>query len=178
MLKNKLYIKIPIFIKCFVNSSDNVLILKKQKNVFITNYCCKIFIKNNNILFYSVSSKKKFIKLLYSIREFIYSKKNLYYKKIILTGVGYRFNVIKNTKSILKLNLGYSHSIYIKIPDTISIFYINTTTIYLSSFDYLKLNNISNYIKKFRVPEPYKGKGIKFEYDFIKIKEGKKNLIG
>ena len=86
--------------------------------------------------------------------------------------------IIKNTKSILKLNLGYSHSIYIKIPDTISIFYINTTTIYLSSFDYLKLNNISNYIKKFRVPEPYKGKGIKFEYDFIKIKEGKKNLIG
>lgn len=178
MLKNKLYIKIPTFIKCFVNPSDKVLILKKQKNVFITKYFCKIFLRNNNILFHSIYSKKKFIKLLNSIREFIYSKKNLYYKKIILTGVGYRFNLIKNTINILKLNLGYSHPIYIKIPDEISIFYINPTIIYLSSFDYLKLNNISNYIKKFRVPEPYKGKGIKFEYDFIKIKEGKKNLIG
>ena len=178
MLKDKLYIKIPTSIKCFVNPLNKVLVLKKQKNVFIKKYFCKIFIKNNNIVFYAIDSKKKKIYILNSIREFINNKINLYYKKIILIGVGYRFNIIKNTGSILKLNLGYSHPIYIKIPSDISIFYINPTTIYLSSFDYLKLNNISNYIKKFRIPEPYKGKGIKFEYDFIKIKEGKKNLIG
>jgi len=184
-LKKKNLIKLPSNIKCFIQSDKKILVLKNnQKNILIKKYYGSIFLTDDNSLLIEQSKKmltkeKKLAdRLLESISGFINNNNTIYYKKIILVGVGYRF-VSENKKSnILKLILGYSHSIFIKLPFEINIFYLKPSIIYLTSENFIKLNIISNFIKKFKAPEPYKGKGIRFEYDNIILKEGKKNLIG
>ena len=134
---------------------------------------------NNNLTINSLKKSKKYlenyrIKLFFNIKDFIHKKEIFFYKKILLNGVGYRFILLKNNSNILKLLLGYSHAFYVKVPSEININIINYNNIYLSSKNYLKLNIVSNTIKSIRYPDPYKGKGVSFEYDFIKLKEGKK----
>merc|ERR1712115_646497 len=63
---------------------------------------------------------------------------------------------------------------YVKLPSEINMFYLNHNNIYLVSKNYIQLNLVSNIIKSLKYPDPYKGKGIVFEYDVIKLKEGKK----
>ena len=87
-----------------------------------------------------------------------------------LQGVGYRAIIEKKN---LILNLGYSHPIKLLIPDDISIEVLKNTTLKLSSCNKQKLGEIAAKIKSFRFPEPYKGKGIRYENEIIKQKIGK-----
>jgi len=180
-------IKIPSNVKCFVCTINNVLLLKNNNNIFTTTYYTDIFFqdntlflkKNNNLSIKKSNKSSRYlenfrIRLFFLIKDFIKKNSTFFYKKLILNGVGYRFVAIKNNPQILQLLLGYSHSMYIKLPVEINISYINYSNIYLSSTDYAKLNIVSNIIKSTRSPDAYKGKGIIFEYDVLKLKEGKK----
>jgi large subunit ribosomal protein L6 len=89
---------------------------------------------------------------------------------LTLQGVGYRAIVEKNS---LILNLGYSHSIKLIIPNDVTIEVFKNTTLKLSSCNKQKLGEIGAKIKSFRFPEPYKGKGIRYENEIIKQKIGK-----
>ena len=89
---------------------------------------------------------------------------------LILVGVGYRGIIQKNT---LILNLGYSHPIKIEIPSEISIEIQKNTTLILKSCDKQQLGLFASKIRKWRLPEPYKGKGILFQGEIIKRKAGK-----
>ena len=89
---------------------------------------------------------------------------------LTLQGVGYRAIVEKNS---LILNLGYSHSIKLMIPNDVTIEVFKNTTLKLSSCNKQKLGEIGAKIKSFRFPEPYKGKGIRYENEIIKQKIGK-----
>jgi large subunit ribosomal protein L6 len=91
-----------------------------------------------------------------------------------LVGVGYKATA---TGNILELSLGYSHNIMMVFPDEIS---VETTavkgknnTIILKSIDKQLLGQVAAKIRSFRKPEPYKGKGIRFENEEIKKKAGK-----
>ncbi|KQM59852.1 50S ribosomal protein L6 [Sphingomonas sp. 2R-10] len=92
-------------------------------------------------------------------------------KKLLITGVGYR--AAAQGKN-LKLQLGYSHDVNIDVPEGIEIKTPDQTTIEISGIDKQKVGQIAAEIRRWRKPEPYKGKGIKYDGEFIFRKEGKK----
>ncbi|KPF88706.1 50S ribosomal protein L6 [Novosphingobium sp. AAP93] len=94
-----------------------------------------------------------------------------YTKTLNITGVGYRANSQGKT---LKLQLGYSHDVDYAIPDGIEIKTPDNTTVLISGIDKQKVGQVAAEIRRWRKPEPYKGKGIKYAGEFIFRKEGKK----
>jgi large subunit ribosomal protein L6 len=92
-------------------------------------------------------------------------------KKLLITGVGYRAN---SQGKVLKLQLGYSHDVNFEIPEGIEIKTPDQTTVEISGIDKQKVGQVAAEIRRWRKPEPYKGKGIKYDGEFIFRKEGKK----
>ncbi|PZU57204.1 MAG: 50S ribosomal protein L6 [Sphingobium sp.] len=92
-------------------------------------------------------------------------------KKLLITGVGYRANAQGKT---LKLQLGYSHDVDFPVPEGIEIKTPDNTTVEISGIDKQKVGQVAAEIRRWRKPEPYKGKGIKYDGEFIFRKEGKK----
>ena len=92
-------------------------------------------------------------------------------KKLLITGVGYRANA---TGKKLKLQLGYSHDVDIDVPTDLEVKTPDNTTVEISGADKQKVGQLAAEIRRWRKPEPYKGKGIKYDGEFIFRKEGKK----
>jgi large subunit ribosomal protein L6 len=97
-----------------------------------------------------------------------------YKKELELVGVGYRVN---SNGQVLELSLGYTHNIFIQLPQEVK---VESTTernknplIILESADKQLIGQICAKIRSFRMPEPYKGKGIKFVGEVIRRKSGK-----
>ena len=94
-----------------------------------------------------------------------------YTKVLEITGVGYRAN---SQGKNLKLQLGYSHDVDFAIPEGIEVKTPDNTTIEISGIDKQKVGQVAAEIRRWRKPEPYKGKGIKYRGEYIFRKEGKK----
>ena len=94
-----------------------------------------------------------------------------YEKKLELTGVGYRAALKGN---ILNLQLGFSHDINFSIPDGVKIQVEKQNFLKISGTDKQQVGMVAAKIKSLRPPEPYKGKGIKEQGQYILRKEGKK----
>ena len=91
-------------------------------------------------------------------------------KDLEIVGVGYQASV---QGSRLKLQLGYSHDIFFDFPDGITI-EANRTAISVKGNDKQLVGSVASKIRSFRKPEPYKGKGVRYKDENIKIKQGKK----
>lgn len=96
---------------------------------------------------------------------------NGYTRVLEITGVGYRANAQGKN---LKLQLGYSHDVDFAVPEGIEIKTPDNTTIEITGIDKQKVGQVAAEIRRWRKPEPYKGKGIKYRGEFIFRKEGKK----
>jgi large subunit ribosomal protein L6 len=94
-----------------------------------------------------------------------------YEKRLEILGVGYRAAV---QGDILNLTLGYSHEIRFGIPQGIKIVAEKPTTLLISGSDKEKVGQIAAEIRSLRPPEPYKGKGVRYDGEYINMKEGKK----
>jgi ribosomal protein L6, bacterial type len=92
-------------------------------------------------------------------------------KKLEISGVGYKAAV---AGKVLKLSLGYSHDIDFEIPQGITITTPKPTEIVVAGIDKQQVGQTASEIRRFRGPEPYKGKGVKYADEFIFRKEGKK----
>jgi len=92
-------------------------------------------------------------------------------KILDITGVGYRAQA-QGKK--LKLQLGYSHDVEIDVPEELEVKTPDQTTIEVSGIDKQKVGQFAAEVRRWRKPEPYKGKGIKYRGEFIFRKEGKK----
>ena len=92
-------------------------------------------------------------------------------RKLEINGVGYRAQV--QGKELI-MQLGLSHEIKFPIPEGIKVECPDQTHISVSGADKQKVGQTAAEIRKFRPPEPYKGKGIKYEDEYIFRKEGKK----
>ena len=90
-------------------------------------------------------------------------------KELEIVGVGYQANLEGKR---LRLQIGYSHDIYFDLPDGISIT-ADRTTIKINGIDKQLVGSVASKIRSFRKPEPYKGKGIRYKNEHIKIKQGK-----
>jgi len=92
-------------------------------------------------------------------------------KVLEITGVGYRAQAQGRT---LKLQLGYSHDVDYAIPEGVDVKTPDNTTVEISGIDKQKVGQVAAEIRRWRKPEPYKGKGIKYRGEYIFRKEGKK----
>jgi large subunit ribosomal protein L6 len=159
--ENKILIKGPLGLNVLKLNND-FIVFKKN----ITNNCLTISLEKNN------KKLLKFLNLYYTlvlkkIEGVLYGFKIT----IFLKGVGYRAAVENN---FLILKLGFSHKIEIKIPDNIKIFITKNIFLTFYGTDWEFLTQYVHSIKKHRLPEPYKGKGIILKNEIILRKEGKK----
>jgi large subunit ribosomal protein L6 len=92
-------------------------------------------------------------------------------KTLEITGVGYRAAMQGKN---LRLQLGFSHDVNIAVPEGIDIKTPDATTVEISGIDRQKVGQMAAEIRRWRKPEPYKGKGIKYRGEYIFRKEGKK----
>jgi large subunit ribosomal protein L6 len=92
-------------------------------------------------------------------------------KKLLISGVGYRAQAQGRN---LKLQLGYSHDVNFTVPEGVDVKTPDQTTVEISGIDKQKVGQVAAEIRRWRKPEPYKGKGIKYDGEYIFRKEGKK----
>lgn len=91
-------------------------------------------------------------------------------KVLVVEGVGYKANV---SGANLTLNVGYSNPVDFKLPKEVSASVENNTKIVLECIDKEMLGLVASKIRQIRKPEPYKGKGIRYEDEYIQRKVGK-----
>lgn len=94
-----------------------------------------------------------------------------YSKNLEIQGVGFRANV---QGSELVLQVGYSHDVRYPIPEGIKIAVDKQTKLSITGTDKQRVGQVAAEIIRFRKPEPYKGKGIRYEGQRLRMKEGKK----
>nr|YP_009541814.1 ribosomal protein L6 [Neogoniolithon spectabile]AYR06023.1 ribosomal protein L6 [Neogoniolithon spectabile] len=131
--------------------------------------------ENNNFLGLHTINNDKYSKQLHGLCRTIVNNMIIgvtkgFKKKLTINGVGYRAQIIDTNE--LVLNLGYSHPIHIKPPGDINIKVIDNNII-VNGISKEKVGQIAAKIRSMRPPEPYKGKGIKYENEIIRKKVGK-----
>jgi large subunit ribosomal protein L6 len=106
-----------------------------------------------------------------NLRNMVEGVSKGYTKNLEISGVGYRAAVQGKN---LQLQMGYSHDVLYPIPEGITIKCEKPTAVSISGFDKQKVGQVAAEIRAVRPPEPYKGKGIKYDTETILRKEGKK----
>ena len=92
-------------------------------------------------------------------------------KVLEINGVGYRAQAQGRN---LRLQLGYSHDVNFPVPEGVDVKTPDQNTVEISGIDKQKVGQVAAEIRRWRKPEPYKGKGIKYRGEYIFRKEGKK----
>ncbi len=105
------------------------------------------------------------------VRNMVEGVSKGYTKKLEINGVGFRAAADKN---FLTLALGFSHEIKYAIPVGIEIKCEKPTLVVISGFDKRLVGQVASEIRALRKPEPYKGKGVRYEGEYVRQKEGKK----
>lgn len=131
--------------------------------------------------FFSVANhEKKKLRILQAtyvvlIKQLILEIETSFCKRLVLVGVGYKVVLLQISNiNILHLKLGYSHSIFIKVPKTLQIFCLKANKFFIKGDSYRFVTQIAAIIRAYKTPEPYKGKGILYSTEKITLKEGKK----
>jgi len=92
-------------------------------------------------------------------------------RKLELKGVGYRA-AVKGKQ--LKLTLGFSHPVVYELPEDVSVETTSQTQLVVKGADKQKVGQVAAEIRRFRPPEPYKGKGVRYAGERVRLKEAKK----
>ncbi len=156
----------------FIKIKTKIDLSLKTAQINITNHPI-----NSNKKFINYKSLKLFKKTLYLILNNI--TKSLKYKgkqTLKIVGIGFRVIIEKYNKifNILQFKLGYSHSVNIIYSNRLKISCSKKNKLMISGNNTKTVNNLASLIRSYKTPEFYKGKGILYENEIIKIKEGKK----
>ena len=139
----------------------------------------KFFINNFNILDNLVFMFSRFKSYKNSFQNFYNQKSNVprlktHVIRLYLKGIGYKFLRVKKFSSFLRVELGYSISIYLRIPQSIRISTKRDKIIIVGS-NYFNVNNFSKRIFNLRPADVYKGKGVRYSnIKYITFKPGKR----
>ena len=131
--------------------------------------------KDSNHLMVSRKSDSKKDKELHGlyrslIQNMVIGVSKGFQKELTLVGVGY---TAEKKGDFLLVNAGYSHPIYLQIPDNITIDVPSTTSIVVKGINKQNVGDIAAKIRQIRKPEPYKGKGIRYVGEYVRKKAGK-----
>ena len=171
--------RMPIAIPAGVDvkvEAENLVTVKGAKGTLTQKFNPEMIIKveAGNIIVERPSEEKQH-KALHGLTRTLIANMvegvvNGYSKKLEIVGVGYRCQM--QGKDIL-LNIGYSHPVIIKAVDGLTFETPDQNTIIVSGADKQLVGQISAEIRSKRLPEPYHGKGIKYDYEHIRRKAGK-----
>ena len=183
-------IKIPHFISILYCNKMRVILIKGPLTQKILKLKLKLNINNEKKLIYVTETffdstipenkKNSFKKKLRGytlsiIKRAIHEVSSKIYKKLNFVGVGYKaFLVTINSLELIKFKLGYSHDIFIKVFNDTNIHLDKSNILFISGYNFQDVFKITSLIRNYKLPEPYKGKGIIYENEVIKLKEGKK----
>ena len=103
------------------------------------------------------------------IANMIEGVSNGYKKELEINGIGYRAEVKGST---LVMKIGFSHDVIMDAPEGVSV-EVNGNKVTVSGADKQKVGQFAAEVREKRPPEPYKGKGIKYDYEVVRRKEGK-----
>ena len=147
----------------------------KGQMEFVVNDLCTVAMTDDGVQVEPINKSKEARSQWGMCRTMIFNLcegvTNGFTKKLELVGVGYRAQM-KGKQ--LNLALGYSHDIDYDIPEGLDIKTPKPTEIEISGMDKQAVGQAAAIIRGFRPPEPYKGKGVKYEGEYIFRKEGKK----
>jgi len=176
MLKKSFLIKIPKIISIYVDSKKGFLVIKNGSNSFLLKTFNFRLIKIRNkieFLYIVENNSKSYTKYFRKLKKLIFDVSYKSFRKLKLQGIGYKFSIISN--NLIHLKLGFSHSIYFKLPEYITAKLTKNNILFLFSDSTEKLVLISESIKNCKIPDPYKGKGILYVNEKINLKIGKKS---
>ncbi|WMC19577.1 MAG: 50S ribosomal protein L6 [Enterobacteriaceae bacterium PC38] len=162
-------VKVNIFKNIInINGKNGILKYIIHKNVVIK--------KEKKFIFFSTCINNKYSWSLAGTTRSIINSMIIgvtigFKKKLKLVGVGYKINIKKN---ILILSLGFSHTKNYILPNGITAICLNKNEILLNSINKQLIGQVAADIRLFHIPDPYKGKGIRYENEIIKLKETKK----
>lgn len=171
-------IQIPPGVEVKING--NLIVIRGPKGELQREVAGEIKVElKDNQLFLSVAKETKkspalwglFRMLLYNMVQGV---KNGFEKKLEIEGIGYK--AILQGKDLI-LNLGYSHPVEFKAASGIE-FKVEKNVITVSGVDKELVGQTAAEIRALAKPEPYKGKGIRYQEEIVKLKEGKKAVKG
>ena len=172
---------IPIVSGVKVQKSDRTVTVTGPRGSLSTNVHPTIGVEiKDDTLYVSRSNEEKSQRALHGLwrallQNMVKGVSEGYTRKLELVGVGYRAEV-KGKK--LQLLLGYSHPILFAPPEGVKIETPTQTNITVSGVDKQLVGQVAAKIRSFRPPEPYKGKGIKYEGEYVRRKAGKAAAAG
>lgn len=105
------------------------------------------------------------------IANMVYGVKNKFYRNLEIVGVGYRATMQGDNK--LSLNIGFSHPVLFEVEDNLEVEVPSANKIVVSGIDKQQVGNYAARIRRVAPPEPYKGKGIRYENEHVRSKVGK-----
>lgn len=134
------------------------------------------FTKNENEVTFEPRNSSKLARALWgtsraTVANMVHGVSQGFTKKLTIHGVGYRAAVKGN---LLDISAGFSHPVEMPIPQGLSVQVTDNTTIEISGFDKQLLGQFAADVRAVRPPEPYKGKGIRYADERVRMKEGKK----
>ena len=157
ILKTK--ILIPSDVSLFVKNS--ILFVKGSKGVIALNI--SLFNKKNKLF------NSSFFRLF---QKALIGTSLSFVERLLFVGVGFRVESLD--KNLIKLKLGFSHFIEVKIPKNIEVYSPKKTLLVVKSINHQHLKEFCSKICSFKIPDVYKGKGILYKHQIILLKEGKK----
>ena len=168
-------IEIPDGIDVTLNETNIIVKDKSGEKQFKFSKDLIVSIENKQILIKPKELNKK-TKMIWGttrsvLNSIILGCTNDFKKTLKLVGTGYKANL---QGKILKISAGYSHDIDYQIPEGINIKCQDPNTIEVSGANKAQVGQVAADIRSYRKPEPYKGKGIKYDNEYIRRKEGKK----
>lgn len=170
--------KLPVTVPAgvTVTVANNVVTVKGPKGELKQDYSkdIKVEVKDGHIVVTPLNGEKQtgaFHGLYRNlIHNMVVGVTTGFSKTLVITGVGYRAEVQGKT---LMLNLGYSNDFFAAIPEGLSVTADPTGKVTISGIDKQLVGEFSAQIRKLRKPEPYKGKGIRYDNEVIRRKVGK-----
>jgi large subunit ribosomal protein L6 len=186
---NKFVIRIPKQFSIFYDKKKGTIIFQNKKKTTALKTKVHIIIekkldviKVTNIPLYGMSNneKKKLNAtqglIAAKIKQILLESTETFYQKLKFVGVGYRaLNLKKLNQKGFLLKLGLSHLLYLNPTNKFfDMFCLKTTKMFIFGTSYSKVSQAAAFLRSYKIPEPYKGKGILYENEKIKLKEGKK----
>ncbi|MBQ3040201.1 MAG: 50S ribosomal protein L6 [Clostridia bacterium] len=169
-------INVPAGVTVTVDAENCVVTVKGPKGTLTQNYHNRMnVVCENNVITVTRPSDEKEDRSLHGLtRTLIYNMvvgvTEGYQKKLEVNGVGYR---VAMQGKALNLTLGYSHPVIVDAPEGITFETPDANTIIIKGINKQVVGETAAFVRSRRAPEPYKGKGIKYEGEKIRRKSGK-----